>query len=43
MSFTPILSERAQLELLEAWKWYEDKQTGLGDKFKKELYGKLSK
>ncbi len=25
---------RARLELLEAWEWYEDKQIGLGDKFK---------
>lgn len=29
---------KARLELLEAWEWYEDKQPGLGDKFKQQVY-----
>jgi plasmid stabilization system protein ParE len=29
---------RARLELLEAWEWYEDKQIGLGDRFKEQVY-----
>ena len=29
--------KKARLELLEAWKWYEDKQIGLGDKFKHQV------
>lgn len=28
---------KAQLEILDAWEWYEDKQTGLGDRFKNEV------
>jgi plasmid stabilization system protein ParE len=42
MSFEPILSARAHRELLEGWKWYEDKQQGLGDKFKKEVYDAIA-
>lgn len=26
--------QKARTELIEAWKWYEDKQPGLGDKFR---------
>jgi len=37
MSFKPILLARAKEDLLEGWRWYEDKQLGLGDKFKKEV------
>jgi len=28
---------KSRLELLAAWKWYEDKQPGLGDKFKHQV------
>ncbi len=38
MSFSVILLSRARNELLEAWEWYEDKQPGLGDRFKEEVY-----
>ena len=38
MNFTPLFLPRARNELIEAWEWYEDKQTGLGDKFKKEVF-----
>jgi len=37
MSYTSLLLRRAQKELLEAWVWYEDRQPGLGDRFKNEL------
>jgi plasmid stabilization system protein ParE len=29
---------RARVELLEAWEWYEDKQVGLGDRFKEQVF-----
>lgn len=32
---------KARIELLEAWEWYEDKQPGLGDKFKQHVYSCL--
>jgi plasmid stabilization system protein ParE len=32
---------KAQKEILDAWEWYEDKQIGLGDRFKEELYKKI--
>lgn len=28
---------KSRLELLAAWEWYEDKQPGLGDKFKHQV------
>ncbi|TKK65690.1 type II toxin-antitoxin system RelE/ParE family toxin [Ilyomonas limi] len=37
MSYTIVFLSRAQYELLEAWEWYEDKQTGLGDRFKDKV------
>ena len=33
---------KARLELLEAWEWYEDKQSGLGDRFKQYVYNCIS-
>ena len=42
MSFKPVLLDRARHELIEAWEWYEDKQTGLGDKFTKEVYDSIN-
>ncbi len=41
MSYTTILLARAKNELLEAWIWYEEKQTGLGDRFKNEVYKRI--
>ena len=38
MNFNPLFLPRARNELIEAWEWYEDKQTGLGDKFKKAIF-----
>ncbi|MDB5155840.1 MAG: hypothetical protein JWR50_547 [Mucilaginibacter sp.] len=32
---------KAQNEILEAWEWYEDKQQGLGDRFKQEIANKI--
>lgn len=42
MSYTSEILLRARSELLAAWEWYEDKQEGLGDRFKKEVYDKIS-
>lgn len=38
MSYSLVLSERALDDLLDGWDWYEDKQEGLGDKFKDTIY-----
>lgn len=34
MNYSFLLLPKAQSEILEAWEWYEDKQPGLGDRFK---------
>jgi len=41
MSFSIELLPRARKELLDAWDWYEDKWTGLGDRFVREVEKKL--
>ena len=41
MSYNSQLLLRARSELLTAWEWYEDKQAGLGDRFKNEVYDKI--
>jgi plasmid stabilization system protein ParE len=33
---------KAQIEILEAWEWYEDQQPGLGDRFKQEVAKKIN-
>lgn len=38
MIFTSIFLPRALNELLEAWEWYEDRQIGLGERFKTDIY-----
>ena len=38
-----ILSSRAQKEIEQAWKWYEDRQSGLGDRFVKEVITRIHK
>ncbi len=40
-AFSGILSIRAQKEIIEAWEWYEERQQGLGDRFIKELTGRI--
>ena len=37
MSYVSAFSFRAQKEMIEAWKWYEDRQPGLGDRFTREV------
>lgn len=41
MTYTFLLSPKAQDEILEAWEWYEDQRSGLGDRFKDEVYKKI--
>ena len=38
MIYQSKLLPKARLELLESWIWYEDRQPGLGDRFKDEVY-----
>lgn len=33
---------KARTELLEAWEWYEDRQEGLGDRFKDQVFQKIT-
>lgn len=41
MIYTAVFLRRAYVELLEAWIWYEEKQTNLGDRFKDEVYKRV--
>lgn len=41
MSYKHVLLARARNELLEAWIQYEERQTGLGDRFKNEVYKRI--
>ena len=38
-----IVSERARKEILISYKWYENKQAGIGEKFTTEIYAAFSK
>ncbi|MEJ7680595.1 MAG: type II toxin-antitoxin system RelE/ParE family toxin [Segetibacter sp.] len=38
MTYNIIFVTKAKLELLESWEWYEDRQVGLGERFKEEVY-----
>ena len=38
MSYKSKFLSKARLELLEAWIWYEDRQPGLGNRFKEEIF-----
>jgi len=40
-SYSVILSSRAQKEITESWEWYEERQTGLGDRFVKEVVTRI--
>ena len=42
MNFTAIISTRAQKEFSSSWKWYEERQQGLGDRFAGELFKNIS-
>jgi hypothetical protein len=33
MSYRTVFSDRAQRELADSWKWYEERKYGLGDRF----------
>lgn len=37
MNYSVVLSQRALTELLESWEWYEDRQDGLGNRFRQEI------
>ena len=41
MGYSSILLQRAKKEFFEAVKWYEDKQLGLSERFKNELYKRI--
>ena len=41
MSYSFIQLPKAQLEILDAWELYEEKQDGLGDRFKEDLAKKI--
>jgi|SRR4051794_4952388 plasmid stabilization system protein ParE len=41
MSYRHILLAKARNELLETWIWYEERQAGLGDRFKNEVYKRI--
>ena len=43
MIWSSIFLLSASQEFFEAWQWYEDKQIGLGDRFKKEVYSLIHK
>ncbi len=43
MTFSTEFLIKARLELIEAWTWYEDKQPGLGDRFKQQVYNCIDK
>lgn len=42
MIYSSVFLLKAHAELLEAWEWYEDRQSGLGDRFKQEIYKCIS-
>lgn len=39
--YTSILSTRAQKEIAQSWDWYEERQQTLGDRFVREVTGKI--
>ena len=41
MIYKVELLPRARKELIDAWDWYDDKWTGLGDRFMREVEKKL--
>ena len=41
MSYPSVFLARSLRELFEAWEWYEDRQVGLGDRFRNHVYKKI--
>ncbi len=41
MIYKVILQLRARKELLDAWVWYEERQSGLGDRLENEIYKRI--
>lgn len=41
MSYNIFFLPKARQELLKAWEWYEDRQSGLGDRFKEIVFDQL--
>ena len=42
MSYPSVFLSRSLKELFEAWEWYEDRQVGLGDRFRNDVYKKIT-
>jgi len=42
MNYQSILLPRAFNELFEAWEWYENRQTGLGNRFRSDVNKKIN-
>jgi len=42
MSYKVDLLFKARQEIFEGWKWYEEQQTGLGDRFEDEVFRKIA-
>lgn len=41
MSYKLIFDPKALRELSDSWNWYEQRQTGLGNEFEKEVYNRI--
>jgi plasmid stabilization system protein ParE len=41
MSYTVDLLFKARQEIFESWKYYEEQQAGLGDRFEDEVFRKI--
>jgi plasmid stabilization system protein ParE len=37
ITYSSLLSSKAQKEIIVSWKWYEERSKGLGDRFVKEV------
>ena len=42
MSYEVDLLFKARQEIFEGWKWYEEQQTALGDRFEDEVFKKIA-
>ncbi len=42
MNYTFDMLFKARQEIFEAWKWYEEQQDGLGERFEAEVFRKIS-
>jgi hypothetical protein len=41
MNYAFEMSPKAEKELYKAWKWYEEEQPGLGERFENEFFRKV--